>query len=231
MKSLEIDFFFSFRSPWSYLAVPRMLELQRDYTAKVSLRVVDPIYIRYNEFFDKVHEKWLSYFLVDLIRHVEYLGMPLGPPRPDPINSDLPADSPGHPVLQLNPLGIAAEALGKGVEFAREISAMVWDGTVDGWNTGGHIEEATERAGLTLSAIEKWIADNAAQWPEELAANNAALEEHHWGVPTMVFNNEPFFGQDRIELLRWRLEKNGLQRRTEVDREGTLTQTRKTEVS
>jgi hypothetical protein len=31
----------------------------------------------------------------------------------------------------------------------------------------------------------------------------------------MVFNNEPFFGQDRIELLRWRLEKNGLQRRTQ----------------
>jgi 2-hydroxychromene-2-carboxylate isomerase len=216
MKPLEIDFFFSFRSPWSYLAVPRMLELQTDYTAEVNLRVVDPIYIRYNEFFDKAHEKWLPYFIVDLIRNVEYLGMPFGLPRPDPINSDLPADSPDHPVLQLNPLGIAAEALGKGVEFAREISAMVWDGTVDGWNTGDHIEKATERAGLALSAIERWIADNAARWPEELATNNAALEEHHWGVPTMVFNNEAFFGQDRIELLRWRLEKNGLQRRTEV---------------
>jgi 2-hydroxychromene-2-carboxylate isomerase len=217
MKPLEIDFFFSFRSPWSYLAVPRMLELQTHYTAKVNLRVVDPIYIRYNEFFDKAHEKWFPYFVIDLMRHVEYLGMPFGLPRPDPINSDLPADSPDHAVLQLNPLGIAAEALGKGVEFAREISAMVWDGTVDGWNTGDHIEKATERAGLTLSAIEKWIAENAARWPEELAANNAALEEHHWGVPTMVFNNEPFFGQDRIELLRWRLEKNGSQRRTAVE--------------
>ena len=217
MKPLEVDFFFSFRSPWSYLAVPRMFELQRDYTAKVNLRVVDPIYIRYNEFFDKVHEKWLSYFLIDLMRHVEYLGIPLGPPRPDPINNTLPADSPDHTVLQLNPLGIDAEALGKGVAFAREISAMVWDGTVDGWNTGDHIEKATERAGLAFSDIETWLADHAEKWPEQLAANNAALEEHHWGVPTMVFNNEPFFGQDRIELLRWRLEKNGLKRRTEVD--------------
>ena len=217
MKPPEIDFFFSFRSPWSYLAVPRMLQLQTDYAAKVNLRVVDPIYIRYNEFFDKAHEKWLSYFVIDLMRHVEYLGMPFGLPRPDPINSNLPPDSPDHAVLQLNPLGIAAEALGKGVQFAREISAMVWDGTVDGWNTGDHIAKATERAGLTLSAIERWIADNAARWPQELAANNAALEEHHWGVPTMVFNNEPFFGQDRIELLRWRLEQHGLQRRKAVE--------------
>ena len=212
MKPLEIDFFFSFRSPWSYLAVPRMLELQRDYTAKVNLRVVDPIYIRYNEFFDRAPEKWLSYFLVDLIRHVEYLGMPFGPPRPDPINNSLPADSPEHLVLQLNPLGIAAEALGKGVEFAREVSAMVWDGTVDGWNTGDHIERATERAGLSMSAIEQWIAANEEQWPDQLAANNSALQEHHWGVPTMVVRDEPFFGQDRIDTLRWRLDQYGLKK-------------------
>lgn len=57
MKDLEIDFFFSFRSPWTYLAVPRMLELHRDYTARVNLRVVNPIYIRYHEFFDKAPKK------------------------------------------------------------------------------------------------------------------------------------------------------------------------------
>ena len=34
----------------------------------------------------------------------------------------------------------------------------------------------------------------------------------HWGVPTMVYEGEPFFGQDRIETLRWRLEKAGLRR-------------------
>ena len=49
-----------------------------------------------------------------------------------------------------------------------------------------------------------------------LAAASAApatartMAEHHWGVPTMVFNDEPFFGQDKIELLIWRLKQNGL---------------------
>ena len=35
----------------------------------------------------------------------------------------------------------------------------------------------------------------------------------HWGVPTFVFEKEPFFGQDRIDLLIWRMESKGLTRR------------------
>jgi 2-hydroxychromene-2-carboxylate isomerase len=214
MQELELDFYFSFRSPWSYLAVPRMYELQRDYLVKVNLCTVDPIFIRYNEFFELAHEKWRPYLFVDLLRTTEYLGLPFGMPRPDPIDEALPADSPDHLVRILSPMGIAAEALGHGVEFAREVSALVWDGGTDGWNTGAHLARAADRAGLELESIQAWIDANAQEWPLELAANNRALEEHHWGVPTMVFNGEPFFGQDKIELLRWRLEQNGLQARS-----------------
>ena len=31
-------------------------------------------------------------------------------------------------------------------------------------------------------------------------------------VPTMVFQGEPFFGQDKIELLLWRMQQKGLER-------------------
>jgi len=34
----------------------------------------------------------------------------------------------------------------------------------------------------------------------------------HWGVPTFVLNGEPFFGQDRIDALAWRLGKMGVPR-------------------
>ena len=30
------------------------------------------------------------------------------------------------------------------------------------------------------------------------------------GVPTMSFNGEPFFGQDRFDQFFWRLRQNGL---------------------
>ncbi|MEX0604444.1 MAG: DsbA family protein [Marinobacter sp.] len=32
----------------------------------------------------------------------------------------------------------------------------------------------------------------------------------HWGVPTFVVDGEPFFGQDRIDTLKWRLDQMGL---------------------
>jgi 2-hydroxychromene-2-carboxylate isomerase len=32
-------------------------------------------------------------------------------------------------------------------------------------------------------------------------------------VPTFVFAGEPFFGEDRIDTLRWRLGHRALQRR------------------
>lgn len=44
--------------------------------------------------------------------------------------------------------------------------------------------------------------------------NHADLEARgHRRVPTFVFRGEPFFGQDRIDLLLWRLGRHGLTRR------------------
>ena len=45
-----------------------------------------------------------------------------------------------------------------------------------------------------------------------IEANQTEQEKHHWGVPLMVFEDEAFFGQDRIDLLEWRLENVGVKR-------------------
>lgn len=213
MTEHEVDLFFSFRSPWSYFGAWQLYDLQREYALQVNLRVVNPIYIRYNDFFDKAHEKWQPYFLTDLLRCSEYRDIPIGLPVPDPINTNLPADDSGHLVLKLNPLGIAAGAAGRGIEFAREVSGIVWSGQVEGWDQGDHLSLAAERAGLELSVLEQWVSDNASVWPQQLLVNDAALEEHHWGVPTMVFEGEPFFGQDKMEVLLWRMLQKGLKKR------------------
>jgi len=66
-------------------------------------------------------------------------------------------------------------------------------------------------AGLDLAALDAAIADG--DHMAEIERNQDALEAAgHWGVPTMVFRGEPFFGQDRIDTLRWRLDKAGLSR-------------------
>jgi 2-hydroxychromene-2-carboxylate isomerase len=58
------------------------------------------------------------------------------------------------------------------------------------------------------------VSRDAARFDAAIAKNQ---EDHlaagHWGVPTMVFQGEPFFGQDRLDLLVWRLEQHGLSKR------------------
>ena len=48
----------------------------------------------------------------------------------------------------------------------------------------------------------------------EVRANQAAEEAAgHWGTPCLVFDGEPFFGQDRIDMALWRMKQNGLKPR------------------
>jgi 2-hydroxychromene-2-carboxylate isomerase len=90
----------------------------------------------------------------------------------------------------------------------------MWDGTVDGWHEGSHLADATARAGLALEELDAAIAADRARHDGVIAENQRALgAAGHWGVPTMVFAGEPFFGQDRIDLLVWRMRQHGLRRR------------------
>ena len=41
-----VDVFWSFRSPYSYLATPGMLEVAKNYNVEVNLRVVLPVAVR-----------------------------------------------------------------------------------------------------------------------------------------------------------------------------------------
>ncbi|MEL6831250.1 MAG: DsbA family protein [Pseudomonadota bacterium] len=74
-----------------------------------------------------------------------------------------------------------------------------------------HLTEAVAKAGLDLADLEAGISVNDPA--KVVEANHEALEAAgHWGVPTMVFEGEPFFGQDRVDTLRWRLDQKDLRK-------------------
>ena len=52
----SVDLFWSFRSPYSYIVVPKLLELERDWDATVRVRPVLPIAVRQPEFFAHADE-------------------------------------------------------------------------------------------------------------------------------------------------------------------------------
>jgi len=215
--SLSIDVFWSFRSPYSYLATPRLVSLQEAYDLDLCFRPVLPIAVRIEGFFQKINPLWPPYLLRDVGRIAEYQGMTIGWPRPDPIVQDFATREVAKEqpyIHRLTRLGAAAAEHGKGIEFANEVSRIIWDGTVDGWDQGDHLAKATARAGLDLVALDAEVTREAKRYDDVIAANQQALEAAgHWGVPTMVFDGEPFFGQDRIDLLVWRLKQHGLKPR------------------
>ena len=67
---------------------------------------------------------------------------------------------------------------------------------------------------MDLAALDEQIESDPAHFIDAIEQNQNALETSgHWGVPTMVFEGEPFFGQDRLDLLLWRLKNAGLSER------------------
>lgn len=113
-------------------------------------------------------------------------------------------------IHRLSALGVEAARRGKGVAYVTEVSALIFGGT-DGWDQGDHLQEAVARAGLDLSELDAAI-DGGDQLDEVRRNQEALSAAGHWGVPTMVVRSEPFFGQDRMETLRWRLDQYGLAR-------------------
>ena len=215
--SLELDLFFSFRSPYSYLATPRLRDLARDYDLDIHVRVVLPLAVRKENFFKTVNPLWPPYLVRDTARIAEYLGLPIRWPRPDPIVQDFQTrevakDQPY--IYRVSRLGAAAEVHGRGLPFIYEVSRTIWNGETENWHEGDHLARASERAGLDWAELEREIAENPARHDALIEENQKALEAAgHWGVPTMVFRGEPFFGQDRIDPLIWRLNQHGLTRR------------------
>lgn len=214
--TLHYDLFWSFRSPYSYLVVPRLMALEKDYDVEAVVRPVYPIAVRIDGFFKNANPMWVPYLMRDVKRTAEMLGMPFAPPNPDPILMDLktgqvPKEQP-H-IGRLTRLGVAAAERGRGLPFLREVSAVIWGGTAN-WHQGDHLARATERAGLDLAALERDIAADTGRYEAVIVENEAAQKKAgHWGVPLMVLEGEPFFGQDRFDVLKWRLGQKGLKAR------------------
>jgi len=214
--TLHIDLFWSFRSPYSYLVTPRMRELAERHDVDVAVRVVLPLAVRDRTFFERVNPLWPPYVLRDVARLAEYHGMSIGWPRPDPIvqhrEGDRLVTAPEQPYIhRLSRLGVAAAECGRGLAFIDEVSRVIWSGEVAGWHEGDHLARAAERAGLDIAELDAAVSADPGRHD---AAIEQSQKDHlaagHWGVPTMVFQGEPFFGQDRFDLLVWRLRQHGL---------------------
>lgn len=210
----SVDLFWSFRSPYSYLATRRIVEMRKEYALQVNVRPVYPIAIRTPEFFKDVHPLWIDYLLTDIQRVGDMNGIPISWPRPDPVKmnrqtKEVPAEQPF--IHRLTHLGIAAAETGDGLDFIDNISRLLWNGEVRGWHEGDHLANATKNAGFDLAYLDNLVEKDFDGYAAKVEDNQVALEKSgHWGVPTLAYKNEAFFGQDRVEACLWRMKQDGL---------------------
>ena len=215
--TLAFEIYWSMRSPYCYLALDRILDLRAKYDVQVDLRFVYPVAVRNPDFFRAAPKHYRPYHLLDSQRVADCLDIPYRRPRPDPIVQDMQTNeiATEQPLIgRLTHLAVAAAEAGAGLEFQDKVMRLIWDGRTDGWNDGNHLADAIGRAGLNAQSLEDAITTDPQHFERIIEANQSAqLEAGHSGVPLFVFQGEPFFGQDRFDLLVWRLNQYGLSQR------------------
>ncbi len=196
MSTPRLDFFFSFRSPYSYLAAPRAFALPERYDVELAFRGVIPMAMRGQS----VPRAKGLHTLRDAAREARRLGMPFGPVH-DPLGDGA-----------MRCLLVAEHSIdaGREREFVLTASRGIWAEAVDVASDAG-LRGVCERAGLDWRDCAAALHDPALR--ARVDASTTALERlGHWGVPVFDLAGELFWGQDRIEDLELALREAGLER-------------------
>lgn len=191
-KGATLDYFLSFRSPYTYLAVPRVRELAEHYGATLRLRFVLPMVMRGLP----VPGPKRMYIVLDTKREAERLGIPFGKVV-DPV---------GKPTERgLAVLHQAIQA-GKGPAFAESFLRGVFAEGIDAGSTTG-LAKIAERAGIGRDLVAKALKDDS--WRAVAEANREELFALGlWGVPSFRVNaNRAHWGQDRLWAIEQELQQ------------------------
>ena len=215
---MKIDLYFSYRSPYSYLILPRMLKLKEKYDIEINFKVVYPIAIRMPEWFEGKNFFTFFFFkMIDMRLQAKKLGIPFTTKlKPDPIRQNVMTGkiSSHQPyIFDICHLGQMAQMKGVGMEFAFEVSSLIFGG-VENWNTDENLSEAAKKVGLDLNQLRESVNVHEEEIIGQIKQNQVdQLNAGHHGVPLTVIGDKHFFGQDQFDKIMETLKENGLKKR------------------
>jgi 2-hydroxychromene-2-carboxylate isomerase len=187
-----IEYWFSFRSPYSWISFPRMRRLARHYDCELRLRYILPMVMRGLP----VPPVKRFYITLDTKREAERAGIPYGT-IVDPVG---PGAARALAVLH------HAVKYGRGEEFAElGLRAAFADGIELASDQG--LVDVAKRADLSANIVRQALADES--WRDIAETNREALfDAGLWGAPSFRVNGKPaHWGQDRF----WALEQDIIQ--------------------
>ncbi len=182
-----LDFYFSFRSPYSYIAAERIFKLADLYKFPVNIKPVLPMVMRGLS----VPKAKRTYIVHDTKREANRYGIPFGKIA-DPLGGGV------ERCLALFPY---AKAKGKERAYITSITSGIWSEGADVCKDSV-MEELLTRAGLDWNDAKSWI--NNEDWIPMVEKNKSDLEALGlWGVPSFKYGDTIVWGQDRL----WALEE------------------------
>lgn len=207
----RVDVFYSLQSDYCYFLLDRLLWLS-DKGVEIVVRPLLGGVLRAPERYRERDALEAAYFATDTARLAEFFDMPYAYPDPSPIAFEPGSLWIARPDQPLNSylycLFVGACDAGQGLAFLNRVGRMLWDGSTPGWDKGDHLKDAMADIGLDLDSVLETTPTAHAQ--AELDANAEAIQKAgHWGVPLMVYDGEPFYGQDRFDHLTWRMRQKG----------------------
>ena len=215
---MKIDLYFSYRSPYSYLILPRMLKLKEKYDIEINFKVVYPIAIRMPEWFEGKNFFTFFFFkMIDMRLQAKKLGIPFTSKlKPDPIRQNIMTvkiSSHQPYIFDICHLGQMAQIKGVGMEFAFEVSSLIFGG-VENWNTDENLSEAAKKVGLDLNQLRESVNVHEEEIIGQIKQNQVdQLNAGHHGVPLTVIGDKHFFGQDQFDKIMETLKEKGLKER------------------
>jgi 2-hydroxychromene-2-carboxylate isomerase len=191
-KPLRCELWFSFRSPYSYLALEQIEAILAPYDIPLELRPVQPMVSR-GLAMPRVKR---LYIVRDAKREADRLGIPFGEIC-DPL---------GRGVANCIAIARLAERRGALLAFARSAMRGIWAEARDP-SEFVDLKHVVERAGLPWNEAKAALDDpEPAKWAQAAAADLAVVGL--WGVPSMRCGDFVAWGQDRLPLLADRLRRH-----------------------
>ncbi|MEP1230820.1 MAG: DsbA family protein [Litorimonas sp.] len=187
----QINWYLSFRSPYTAIVTPKVKALANAYGADLVLRPVLPMVMRGLA----VPTLKKNYIPFDAAREARRMNVPFGKIC-DPI---------GRPVEMAYSLMAWAQEHGKAYDYAQSWLSAVWS---EGVNAGTHagLRIIIERAGLDWADAKRILGND--DWRESVADNQSEMMSYGiWGVPSFRVGDTITWGQDRLWVIEDTLRK------------------------
>jgi 2-hydroxychromene-2-carboxylate isomerase len=182
----QLRFYFSFRSPYSWLALYRINLIRKDLPVELHMIPVFPAKNKQDVMLSDQNK--LKYIVKDISRVTSAYGLNIK--WPDPFDTDW---------FAVHVAYIYAEEQGRGIAFCLALYNARF---LKGYNIGEEqvLRESATACGLDAESLMG--AQNNRKYKRKLLQGMAsAKEEGVFGVPFFVYKHSAYWGNDRIEWL------------------------------